>query len=419
VWGNIHWGHAVSEDLIHWSDLPIALAPTPGGPDEAGCFSGCAVNDGLPTLIYTGAAGASNEIQTQCIATSRDGLLTWDKYAGNPVLSRVPPESGQTTDFRDPYVWKGDDEWYMAVGSCIKNVGGTAFLYRSRNLLDWEYLNPLLVGDSRRNGVIWECPNFFKLGESWVLIVSALTGNFAGSVVYFVGDYENFHFTPSYEGVLDYGQLYAPLTMMDNHNRRLLFGWLREARSEAEQRAAGWSGVQAVPRILTLDSRQRLRMTPVPELETIRGQHHHYGPVELTREMPLDVTGPALDIVAEFEPRMGGHCGITLACSADGDERIDIAYDAADRCLAARKVSFDMGDSLVTHLREVPHELAVGETLKLRILLDGSVVEVIANDRTSLTSRIYPSGADSQQVRLFGTNARLQSLDIWEMPSIW
>ncbi|MCX9077889.1 MAG: glycoside hydrolase family 32 protein, partial [Candidatus Methanoperedens sp.] len=316
VWGDIHWGHAVSEDLIHWSDLPIALAPTPGGPDEGGCFSGCAVNNGLPTLIYTGVAGARNEIQTQCIATSRDGLLTWDKHAGNPVLSAVPPESGQTTEFRDPYVWREGEDWYMVVGSCIKDVGGSAFLYRSRNLLDWEYLNPLLVGDSQRNGIIWECPNFFKLDDHWVLIVSALTGNFAGSVVYFVGDYENFRFTPTYEGVLDYGQLYAPLTMMDNQNRRLLFGWLREARSEAEQRAAGWSGAHSIPRILTLDSRHRVRMTPVPELETIRGQHHQYGPAELTQDVRLDVTGLALDIMAEFEPREGGHCGITVARSA-------------------------------------------------------------------------------------------------------
>ncbi len=419
LWGDIHWGHAVSDNLIHWTDLPIALAPIPGGPDEGGCFSGCAVNNGAPTLIYTGARGERNEHQTQCIATSQDGLLTWHKYAGNPVLARVPDEAGQTSDFRDPFVWKEDDGWYMALGSRLKDIGGAVFLYRSQNLLEWEYLNPLLVGDIHQNGTIWECPNFFQLGDRWVLIVSAHTGTSPGNVLYFVGDYSNYRFTPTYEGVLDYGHLYAPLTMLDDQNRRLLFGWLREARSEVAQRIAGWSGVHSIPRVLTLDHHQRLQMTPIPELATIRGQHYRYEAMDMTQEVLLDVTGLALDLVAEFELQADGSCGITLACSTDGKERIDVMYEAANQHLVACKASPDTGDSLVTHLREVPHELATGEALKLRILLDGSVVEVIANDRTSLTSRVYPSQADCNRVQLHGTKSRLHSLDIWEMSSIW
>ena len=89
VHGTIHWGHAVSSDLIRWTDLPIALTPTPGGPDAAGCWSGCAVdNHGIPTLIYTGIRP-----QAQCIATSLDGLITWEKFSGNPVLKSPPPRS--------------------------------------------------------------------------------------------------------------------------------------------------------------------------------------------------------------------------------------------------------------------------------------------------------------------------------------
>ena len=103
LWGNMSWGHAASEDLIHWTDFPLAIVPTPGGPDEAGCFSGCAINNnGQPTVVYTGTRGVRHEIQTQCIATSDDSLVTWHKNANNPVLSQVPPESGQTSDFRDP-----------------------------------------------------------------------------------------------------------------------------------------------------------------------------------------------------------------------------------------------------------------------------------------------------------------------------
>src|SRR5688572_12844442 len=82
--GTIHWGHAISSDLVHWEHLPIALAPTPGGPDEDGCWSGCAVDDGgVPTFIYS---GARNRVERACLATSSDGLLTWEKYPGNPII---------------------------------------------------------------------------------------------------------------------------------------------------------------------------------------------------------------------------------------------------------------------------------------------------------------------------------------------
>jgi beta-fructofuranosidase len=419
LWGDIHWGHAVSDDLIRWTDLPIALAPTPGRPDETGCFSGCAVDNGLPTIIYTGTRGEKHDIQTQSLATSSDSLLTWQKYPNNPVLREVPAEAGQTADFRDPFVWRGADGWYMVLGSRIGDVGGAVFLYRSPDLIRWEYLNPLLIGDAKHNGTMWECPNFFKLGEQWVLIISAIMGTPTNTVIYFVGSYDNFRFTPECEGVLDYSQLYAPLTMLDDRNRRLLFGWVREARSIEAQRVAGWSGVQSIPRVLGLDDRSRLTMTPVAELETIRRKHHHYTAMDLSADVTLDVSGLALDIVAEFEPGSDGTCGIALACSPDGIERLDIVYDAAKRHLIVRKVSPETSTALTTHVREVAHELAAGERLRLRILLDGSVAEIIANDRTSLTSRVYPSQADNNRVQLLGTKARLHSLDIWEMPSIW
>lgn len=418
LWGNMHWGHAVSENLIHWRDLPIALAPTPGGPDEAGCFSGCAIDNGLPTIVYTGTRGQHNEVQTQCLATSTDDLLTWEKYVGNPVLAAVPEEAAQKRDFRDPFVWKEDDGWYMALGSQIAGVGGAIFLYRSPDLIDWTYLHPLLV-DARQDDSIWECPNFFRLGDYWVLIVSTYTRVGGNTVAYFVGAFENHQFTPITRGIVDDGVLYAPLSMLDDQERRILFGWVREARPESEMVKAGWSGVQSIPRVLTLDDRQRLHMTPVPELTQIRGVHHHFEALDLSQDVRLDVSGLALDIEAEFQPQPDGRCGISLLCSADATERTDIVYEAAKRQLVIRTQAIGADGTMRADAREVPHELAPEEPLTLRILLDGSVIETIANERTSVTSRVYPSRANSNGMYLFGTKARLNVLDIWEMPSIW
>ncbi|MBI1256683.1 MAG: hypothetical protein GC204_04375 [Chloroflexi bacterium] len=421
LWGNMHWGHAVSADLVHWTDLPIGIAPTPGSADETGIFSGCCINNnGVPTAVYTGTRGAHNEVQTQCLATSHDDdLLTWEKYPGNPVLSEVPAESGQTNDFRDPFVWKEADGWYMVLGSRIKDVGGAVFLYRSTNLTEWEYLHPLLVSSSGHPAGVWECPNFFRLGDEWVLIISAITGVSTPTVIYFVGSYENHQFTPVYEGVLDDGTMYAPLSFVDEQQRRLLIGWLREARSDDDQRNAGWSGVQSIPRVLLLDDQHRLHSSPVPEIESLRGVHFHMDATDLDGNIPLDMRGRSLDIEAAFDVEAGGSAGLILACSLDQTERTELVYEAASQQLIVRKISPDGAVPLVTPLKEVAHPLAAGEMLTLRILLDGSVIELIANGRTSVTSRIYPLSAESDGVRLLGSNARLQTLDIWAMPSIW
>src|SRR5579871_1584310 len=137
VWGSMHWGHAVSTDLVNWRHLPIALTPTPDGPDKNGCFSGCAViHEGVPTLLYTGVSP-----ECQCLAVSHDGLLTWQKDARNPVIAG-PPAGWTRTDFRDPCVWQEGDEWLMLIGTGIKDVGGAALLYRSDDLIHWRYLHP-------------------------------------------------------------------------------------------------------------------------------------------------------------------------------------------------------------------------------------------------------------------------------------
>lgn len=420
---NMHWGHATSEDLIHWVDLPIALAPTHGGPDEGGCWSGCAVNNnGVPTLLYTGVLGEWGEIQqTQCLATSSDGLLTWEKNGDNPLISDIPPETKQTRDFRDPYVWRESNLWYMVLGTRIENVGGMILLYTSTDLVNWEYLNPLLIGDKNQNGHMWECPNFFPLDDKWVLIISAHLGSRPGRVLYFVGDFKDNHFVPEVEGVLDYGYLYAPLSMEDKEGRRLMWGWLREGRSDPAQIEAGWSGVQSIPFELTLRGDHHLAMHPINELQDLRTEHYHMENVQVSEHIELDILGSSLEIIAEFETGEVGEFGINIAMSGDGNERTSIIYNVQSEQLYVNREHSSSNESVDSWANMAPHLLAPNENLKLHILLDGSVIEIIANNRTRITSRIYPTGKDSQRVALVSrqSDGRLHSLDIWTMLSIW
>lgn len=415
--GRMHWGHAVSDDLIHWRDLPIALTPTPGGPDERGCWSGCAVNsDGVPMIIYTGVRGERYEFQTQCIATSHDQLLTWEKYSGNPVLSEIPAQSRQDYDFRDPFVWRNGNTWYLILASRIKDVGGAVFLYQSPDLIHWEFLHPLLIGSLDKNGSVWECPSFFPLGDRWMLTVAGKGGNIPFTAFYFVGDYVNQRFISEVEGTLDYAYFYAPFTMRDEKDRRLLFGWLREGRSVESHMAAGWAGTHAIPRELSLRHGQ-LHVQPIPELNGIRGEQADFANIQLSDEdRVLDVQGLALDIAAEFE--VAGPVGLALACSPDGSEQTRLSYDPGAKRLIVNRNQSSLEPGNETFPLEAPHELSPGEPLNLRILLDGSVLEIVANGRTSVCSRIYPSRADCRGIRLFGQGV-LKTMTIWQMRSIW
>ncbi|MEO0565133.1 MAG: glycoside hydrolase family 32 protein, partial [Chloroflexota bacterium] len=296
---HMHWGHAVSDDLIHWQELPIAIAPSPNSVDEGGIFSGCIVeHNGKPIAFYTGVNVGATE-QQQCMAVGDNELITWQKHHANPVIATPPSNMDQFSEFRDPFVWQEGNTWYMLVGSQIEGVGGTALLYTSEDLTNWTYLHPLLVGDVARHGAMWECPNFFPLGDKWVLVISLHTGIGTGNVIYFVGEYHDYRFYPEHEAVMDSGVYYAPLTCLDDQNRRLMWGWLRESRSGEEQRAVGWSGVQAIPRVLTLDEDNRLLMNPVPELAQIRTQKLYDD--ETLDGSPLALPGLALDLTIVFQ----------------------------------------------------------------------------------------------------------------------
>jgi len=414
---NMHWGHAVSDNLTHWEELPVAIAPSDADHDCGGIFSGCMVDDnGTPRAIYTGV-NADNSIQTQCIANGSSDLITWDYDVNNPVISKLPPEVGQTADFRDPYVWQANDKtWYMAVGSRIEGVGGTVLLYQSDNLTDWTYLNPLFVSGSALHGVMFECPNFFPLGDKWVMIISSHIGYGTGTVLYWVGDFIDHKFIPETEGILDSGYYYAPLTHLDDQNRRIMWAWVREGREEANFVNTGWSGVQAFPRVLTLDDHNRLLMTPAEELVTLRTVSKYDETSDLTR--PLVQDGFTFEIKATFNIADDANYGFNVLSTPDGAEKITIYYDRLTETLRIHRIYAESNTGNEAYAQGIPHTLDNNEDLELHILIDGSTIEVIANQRASVTSRFYPQHIDNPTVHVLSPS-NITSLNIWDMASIW
>jgi len=415
-WGNMHWGHAVSDDLVYWRHLPIALAPTPDGPDKDGVFSGSAVdNDGVPTVLYTGVRP-----EVQCLATSRDDLLSWAKHPGNPVIP-APPPGLDVTGFRDPCAWREGDGWCMAVGSGLRDRGGAALLYASRGpgLADWEYLHPLCVGDKAATGEMWECPDFFPLGDAHVLLVSVL-----GTTLYFSGTYADLSFAPAVPGNTDFGgHFYAAKTLLDDRGRRILWGWMWEGRSGEAQVETGWAGVQSLPRILELGSDGRLRYESVPELRSLRGDGWSERDLSLQPGALLQIgaEGDCLEVEAEVDPGTADQVSLALRRSPDGTEQTLVIYDRSTGHLAVDRQRSSLSPQTDRDVRGGELSLGPGEPLRLHVYLDRSVLEVFANGRACLTSRIYPSRPDSLGVALLATGgaACVTSLDVWRIAPIW
>jgi len=416
-WGTMHWGHATSPDMIHWQHEPLALAPTPDGYDRDGVFSGSVVEDGgLAAAIYTGVLPPDSPAQVtlddgrhrwrevQCLATSRDPeLRKWEKHS-EPVIAR-PPEHLAVTGFRDPCVWREGREWLMALGSGVKGKGGAVLLYESHDLRRWTYRHVLVEGQGTGaavanpvdNGEMWECPDFFPLGNRHVLLYSTM-----GKVWWKSGAYRQRRFIPDKEGVVDFGAYYAAKTMLDARGNRILWGWIPETRPESEYRAAGWAGVMALPRVLSLGADGTLRMTPAAVLESLRRDAAREGDGNSSKNFSaVRIRGLSAEVQARF--RAGWAFRLRLR-SQKGERFAEISYDPEQKDSELR-------------VNGVAGALATTEPVTLRVFVDGSVLEVFANDRVAITARVYavPNGPlEAEVLDSDGT----KSVEIWGMQPI-
>jgi len=250
---------------------------------------------------------------------------------------------------------------------------------------------------------MWECPDFFPLGGKHLLIVST-----ERVVKYLLGKYADRYFHPETLGGIDFGSYYAARTMTNTGDRRILWGWLTEGRSVAAQRAAGWSGVMSLPRELKLLGMQ-VQMRPAAEVETLRG-----------KRLGADAAGDCLEIQAEIDPGDAPRAGLKLRAAPDGSEQTLVYYDRDQRLLCVDRSQSSADSSADRAMQSGPFLLARGEPLRLRIFLDGSVIEIFANERFCLAARVYPVGRRSLGVGLYanGGTAEFVSFDAWEMRPI-
>ena len=433
--GNIHWGHASSEDLVHWTDHPIALAPGPDGPDRLDCYSGAAfVNAaGVPTHIYHGVPGGI------CLATSTDDMLiNWEKHAANPVI----PDPGPGAEFvvtGAPCGWVEDGVYYAVTGSSHQSPDA-AYLFSSTDMAHWQYLHPFYVGgEFTHPGEDCAVPDFFMLNGKAVLSFAS----HARGAQFYVGSYTDQRFTPERHKRLAFaesrrtGAYCEGQTLLDDRGRRILFGRFSEARFKYALIASGWAGICALPMVLSLSEDSELLLDPVPELEVLRSDHLSLRDVQVPAggDVRLDISGDSLEMRTVLEWDDAEEIGLKVRSSPDGEEETLVRFNTnpgrshvrPGRVAPMRELILDVSRSSMSpdvsnrESQRCAFEVPYGNPVELRIFVDRSVVEVIADRRHYVGKRIYPTRPDSVEVRAYarGGRAALRSFDAWRMNAIW
>ena len=424
-WGPMYWGHAKSKDLANWEHLPIALAPSEEY-DKDGCFSGSAIEkDGKMYLMYTGNVwtGPNQDTdlkQVQCLAVSEDGG-NFEKLAENPVISGTPQGNIHPFHIRDPKVWKRGDYYYCVLGSKTNEEKGQIILYRSRNLIDWEFLNIAAKGEGNF-GFMWECPDLFHLEGKDVLVMSPQGVKPEGDLYhnlhqagYILGDlnYDNGTFTLEPFQLLDYGfDFYAPQTTVDDKGRRILIAWMAMWESEMPEQEYDWAGAMTVPRELKLVN-GRIISEPVPELKTLRKDSIAYEKILVQGEQILKgISGDCLELDVSINPKKSSHFGLKLRVDKESEQETVLTYDVTNETLTFDRNRSGVGPGGV---RKAPVPLK-NQKLNLRIFMDKSSIEVFANDGEQvMTGRVYPN-ENATEIYLFANDEiEVNSLKKWDL----
>lgn len=428
-WGTIHWGHAVSSDLVYWEDMPVALAPSNDGPDQNGCWSGCIVDDnGIPTAFYTGI-----EPQTVCTATSDDDLRNWKK-SNAPLISGPPPDllltgfpsitGHPSADFRDPYVWQETGRWFMLVGAGMREKGGTALLYESDDLRHWRYQQPVLNSVVGADCNMWECPVLLRFPGYHVLLVCPHPE--AKYVYWIAGEWRNGTLLERRRDKVDWGAfVYAAQCLHDPlQDRYLVWTWIKEGRSIEAQRAAGWSGVLSLPKTCGLDRNGALVMRPAPELTSLRRESRNIADSRLTpaSENPLaGFEGECLEIDVELSFDEPTICHLSLRLSPDESEETLIIYTSREEMLTVDCSRSSLQPEVDHQTISAPLTPDQQGRICFRVFLDRSVLEVFLADQRCVTQRLYPTREDSLGLRFTVKtgSAIIYRLSTWKLASIW
>ena len=384
-WGYMSWGHAISTDLVHWTEQAVAMTR-----DELGdIFSGSAVIDkdntaGFGANAMVALYTSASDVQQQSIAYSTDGGKNFIRYTGNPVIRN------NDDNLRDPKVFWHEEtkQWVMALAKGRKM--GVEF-YTSPDLKNWTHQSTFFKELSGRPGIQWECPDLIRMDNKWALLVSVNPGGpvLGSGTMYFVGDFDGKTFKAedlSYPLWLDYGMdNYAGVTWSNTGDRKVMIGWMNNWQYAGYVPCTPWRSAMTLPRELKLieyDGKPLLANTVIGEIDKIAED--------------WQTAGANLDVKDAYQLRitfsLDNNASITLSNSSDEKYVLDV--NASARTLTAHRTSVT-GQTSFNGTFSVPSMQAPlyvnGNTVTLDLFVDQSSVEVFTqNGSMSMTNLVFP-----------------------------
>ena len=456
VWGPMHWGHAISTDLVHWQHLPIALYP-----DSLGyIFSGSAVVDWKNTsgfgknaqppmiAIFTqhnmpAEKAGRKDYEYQSIAYSNDRGRTWTKYEGNPVV----PNPNSIRDFRDPKViWDDASNQWVMVFAAFDHVK----IWGSKDLKNWQHLSDWGTGYGAHTGV-WECPDLFPVQvegtseKKWVLLQSLNPGgpNGGSATQYFVGNFDGKKFTldPDFEPFVKNGNAfwldqgrdnYASVSWSDvpkEDGRRLYIGWMSNWDYANRVPTDSWRSATTLPRSLILKKTEvgyRIFSQPVKELEALRSAAKKIQNMDITSSydltQQLGFAPSQAEMVLNFETvDAAANFGVEL--SNGKGEKYRIGYDAAANQFYSDRTqsgNFAFSGKFGTKVHTASR-VSKDKNIRLHLFFDTASAEMFADDGATVMTDIFFPSEDFSQVKIYAENGKVKLLngEAWSLKSIW
>jgi len=430
-WGHMSWGHAVSTDLLHWHELPVAIPEKDGEMvftgsvvvDHANTAGFCAVGKECMVAIYTGHRKLPDETrQTQNVAYSADEGRTWTRYASNPVIDL------HRGDFRDPSVsWdEKEGHWLMAVSLPMEHK---VRFYRSPNLKDWTPLSDF--GPAGDVDGAWECPDLLRVpsqdGSSniWALKVGLNPGAPQGGSgeQYFLGDFDGKRFVassrPGSHGWMNYGKDdYCAISFnnLPRGEKPVLIGWMSNWQYAAQMPTSPWRGQMSLPRQLSFLSDQAgLAIRQDPVTAPLRAEHEAILP---TQGVMRSLQEAPFELDLQFSQTSQLVFGVRLY--TDEQHWTEIGFDRStgefymDRTKSGVAITLDFPIRTIAPLVE-------SRPFDLKLVVDRSSIEAYAQNGTiAMTNLVFPT-SNTSRVEFFSANGKPVAVkgDIWKLRSIW
>lgn len=452
-WNHIRWGHLVSDDMVQWRDVDDAVIPGRYDVDPEGAWAGGAVVDdkGVPVIFYT--AGDDRDSPNQRINIARstykeDGdndLNRWQKHP--EVILDQKDGQGIKGEFRDPFVFKDGNTWFMLVTSGKEDsngnpVGGTALVYSTQDssFENWTYRGDLFVGDYNqfpKTGRVWELPILLPLDDSGkyiFLINPAKTSRDeyqSRYTYYWIGTWnaETARFTPddSAPTLLDVGDHFTgPAGMVSPDGRTIIHSITQGRRPADDDYSAGYAHNYGLPVEVSYRTDGRLGIQPIQELTQLRGQQL----VNMTTDTSFhdanqalsSVTGDMLEIELELDHGSANEAGISLRRSPNGEEETVVYYKESSKELWVNRLKSSNDPDVEKWYQGGTVDIGT-ENIKFHIYVDRSEINAYLNGLKSLTTRAYPTRNDSTGIQLWAnadsSTITVKSLKVWEMKSAY